>query len=346
MIFRHWPSVRVAWCLCGLAAVLPFPAVAETADRLEPSGPVVVAHDGQVIENIRIRAAGVPAITVANKANVVIRNVSIVHEGAPGIACVKAEGLVIDRVSITNARAIRGGSNPNNIDCRYSDSLAIRHARLERGASGAYVLESRNARLSFIEGYDFVGGPPRGQLVQFDKSNGCVLEDFSVINAAARSWPEDNVSVYESDDCIVRRGLVHGNSSPSGVGVMFERSSNGLVEDVDAVRQGNGSFSAYPGQRVTFRRTNTRDNLCGDQGRGPPMSKSLLWAGSPDSRRLRIEQSRYVNACNAGNIVWYHPAFDIVDVMEDDFVTRRPIRNSFSFDSATGGRPPSGDAAR
>lgn len=345
MISGHWPKVLVTAYLCGLSAMLLPAVIAERTDSLHPSGPVVVAHDGQVIENIRILAAGVPAITVSNKANVVIRNVSILHEGAPGIACVKAEGLVIDRVSITNARAIRGGANPNNIDCRYSDRLAIRHARLERGASGAYVLESRNARLSFIEGYDFVGGPPRGQLVQFDKSDGCLLEDFSVINAAARSWPEDNVSVYESDDCIVRRGLVHGNSSPSGVGVMFEGSSDGLVEDVDAVRQGNGSFSAYPGQRVTFRRTNTRDNLCGDQGRGPPMSNALIWAGSPDSHRLRIEQSRYVNACNDGNIVWYHPAFDVVDVTEDDFVTRRPIRNSFFFDNATGGRPPR-DAAQ
>ena len=59
--------------------------------------------------------------------------------------------------------------------------------------------------------------------VQFDKCNNSILEDFSCENSNA-SWTEDNVNVYESDNVTVRRGVVDGNNSPSGDGIMFESS--------------------------------------------------------------------------------------------------------------------------
>lgn len=46
---------------------------------------------------------------------------------------------------------------------------------------------------------------------------------------------------FRSDRCVVRRGLVSYNNSPSGDGVMIEGSSDCTVEDVDAVQQGNGA---------------------------------------------------------------------------------------------------------
>ena len=49
-------------------------------------------------------------------------------------------------------------------------------------------------------------GPfPRGQCVQFDKCNSSVLEDFSCENDLNRSWTEDNVNVFESDNVTLRR---------------------------------------------------------------------------------------------------------------------------------------------
>ncbi len=141
--------------------------------------------------------------------------------------------------------------------------------RLTRGSSGIYLVECPDSQLSFLEGHDFRGPFPRGQLVQWDKSNNGLLADFPVINPPG-SWPEDNVNIYQSSNVTVRRGFIDGNNSPSGVGVIFDGGpSTGLVEDVDAVRMGNGCFSDYDGgEGVVFRRTRCRDNICGSQGRG------------------------------------------------------------------------------
>lgn len=173
--------------------------------------------------------------------------------------------------------------------------------------------------------------------MQFDKSSDGVLEDFSCINPPDSSWPEDNVSVYRSSNVTVRRGLLSGNNSPSGVGVMFElsdgTSSGGLAEDVDTVDQGNGSFSGYPAKDVVFRRTRARDNHCvGQAGRDAPLSNVLVWAGSPDSSNLTLEDSRYFGLCNPGNTVWDQSVFTKVDIQEEDFTPRAPIVETFCWE--------------
>jgi len=96
-------------------------------------------------------------------------------------------------------------------------------------------------------------GPfPRGQCVQFDKCNNSILEDFSCENDNS-SYTEDNVNVFESNNVTVRRGLIDGNNSPSGDGVMYECGdkahaymTSGLVENVDSVHQGNGLCTEEP----------------------------------------------------------------------------------------------------
>jgi hypothetical protein len=64
--------------------------------------------------------------------------------------------------------------------------------------------------MSFLELHDASGSVPRGQKVQFDKSPSSILEDFSAENGPT-SWTEDNVSVFRSDRCVVRRGVVSYN---------------------------------------------------------------------------------------------------------------------------------------
>ena len=309
------------------------PVFAQAGVVLEESGPIYVEQDGQVIENLRITSWGSPAIIVRNFANVTIRNVEISHDGAYGIQCANAPGLRIENVSITHVGVKTATYNENNINCELSSGLIIRHVLLRGGSSGIYLANSPDAHLSFIEGYNFRGPSPRGQFVQFNGSDNCILEDFSVINDRLESHPEDNVSIYNSHNCIVRRGLVDGNNAPSGVGVMFEKSSNGLVEDVDTVRMGNGSFAGYPGYNVTFRRVRARENICTDQGRGLPMSGGLVWAGNPDSSGLRIEDSRYFDLCNQYAKVWDKASFDIVDITSEDFALRPAIVNKFAWET-------------
>ncbi len=307
---------------------------------LDNSAPIVATRDGQIIEGLRIEAVDEPGILVRNLSNVVIRNVEIFHEGAHGISCDQAPGLVIENVSIIHSGARTISINETNISCSRADGLRITNARLRGGSAGVHVLNSTHAHLSYIEGYNFRGPDPRGQLVQFDKSPNCTLEDFSGINDPDVTWSADNVSIYYSDHCVVRRGFLDGNNGPWSVGVMFENSRNGLVEDVDTVAQGNGSFSAYPGHDITFRRTRARDNICDDQGRGRPKSNSLIWAGSPDSTGLRLEASKFFNPCRPGHLVWDRKRFDIVQITSENFKPRPAIKLSFDWE---GDGPPQFD---
>ncbi len=305
---------------------------------LTASGPVTVTRSGQVVENLRITSTSGPAIRVNGFTDVVIRNVEILYSGAHGIDFSNAHRLRIENVSIRHTGAPASGPNSspdrNNINGYGSQDVVITRARLEKGSSGIFLIQSPRARLSFIEGHDFRGPFPRGQLAQFGNSPDGLIEDFSAENPPSTSWPEDIISFYQSPRGIARRGLVDGNNSVSGVGVMFELSdgsAGGLAEDVDAIRQGNGAFSAYPGRDVTFRRVRVRDQFCTDQGRGAPASGGLSYGGAPGSTGLRIEDSVYYNVCPNTGIVWDRSTFTFIGLREESFVPRAPQRLTFCW---------------
>jgi hypothetical protein len=304
---------------------------------LQDSPPVVASSDGQVIEGLRIVAKGMPAIRVDGHAKVTIRNVDIRHSGAPGISFSRADDLVIENVSVEHTGAPPSGANPSsdlvNIVGTGSNRVHITGARLTRGSSGIYLTQSPDSVLQSIQGTDFRGPFPRGQLVQWDTSDNGTLEDFSVVNTST-SWPEDDVNAYRSKNMTIRRGLVDGDNSPSGVGVIFDNTGSfGLVEDVDAVHMGDGCFSDYDaGTGAVFRRTRCRDNICTDQGRGKPLSNALMWAGHGDgSSCCRIEQSLYFNSCN-DNVFWPASAFEVADVAKQDFTPRAALSQKFCWE--------------
>lgn len=128
-----------------------------------------------------------------------------------------------------------------------SSGVRIHQVQVRGGSSGIYLVTCPLATVTFVEGHEMRGPFPRGQGVQFDKCNHSILTDFSCENSNA-SWTEDNINVYESNNVTIRRGLIDGNNSPSGDGVMVESSgipglvTAGLVDSVDAIRQGNGCF--------------------------------------------------------------------------------------------------------
>lgn len=310
-------------------------AAGTSSCALTESGPVTAKADGEVIEKLRITSTSGTALEIDGFANVVVRDVEILHQGGPGLAFSNAPGLRVERVRVVHTGAPAKGANASdeavNISGYASSGVVITHVKLEKGSSGVYFLETPGAKLSFVEGHDFRGPFPRGQLVQFDKSPGSLLEDFSCENPPNESWPEDNVSIYRSSNVTVRRGLIVGNNSPSGVGVMFElsdgTSQGGLAEDVDTVDMGNGSFSGYPARDVVFRRTRARDNHCtGQAGRDAPLSNALVWAGSPESQNLTIEDSKYFALCNPNNLVWDQSVFTKIETTKQDFAPREPIR--------------------
>jgi hypothetical protein len=305
--------------------------------ELIDSEPVRASADGQVIENLHILASGTPGIEVDGFADVVIRNVWIEHGGDAGIVFAGADHLTIENAVIEHTGAPESGENDsdslNNIDGHSSEAPVISRVRLKQGSSGIYLVQCPNSQLSFVEGYDFRGPFPRGQLVQWNDSDGGKLEDFSVVNPPG-SWPEDNVNVYQTLGVEIRRGHIDGNNSPSGVGVIFDGgTSTGLVEDVDAIRMGNGCFSDYAGgEDVIFRRTGCRDNICESQGRGEPGSNGLMWAGNGDYTTLRVEDSHYFAACNPANIVWPAGSFELAETEEVDFEPRPPLALRFCWE--------------
>jgi len=346
--------------LCLILILLVLPAGQSWAQTtLRDSGPVAATRDGQVIENLRITSTRGDGITVNGRDDVVIRNVEILHAGGAGIWVQDADRLLIENVSITHTGAPPFGENPNsdrnNIHVYRSSNLTVRRAKLVRGSTGIYLDRSPDAKISMVEGHDFRGLFPRGQLVQFGEgSHRGLIEDFSVECPRETSFTEDNINVFHSSDIVVRRGLIDGNNSHSGVGVIAEQAkgytSGLLVEDVDAVRMGNGCFSASPGFDVTFRRTRCKSNICEAQNRrmadgsidtvrgGRPLSNALGWAAGMNSQNVRILDSVYADWCNY-NLVWPRSNFETVELREQDFTLRSPIRLTFPWEPGHTGEP-------
>lgn len=241
------------------------------------SGPIVVTTDGQIVENLVVRSTAGPAIRVTGARGVVLRNLTVFHEGDAGIAILHAPGARIETVDVFNTGAPQRGpaktADEINIQCEGSPDLIVRNARLQLGSSGIYLLECDRSTLTGIEGRDFRGPFPRGQLVQWDKARGGTLSDFSAFNSIARSWPEDIVNIYQSSGITVSRGVVDGNNSVSGDGVIVDEKSHDVaIRDVDARRQMNGCFGVYGGgsYNVTMLRTRCSDTICRSH-RGKPL---------------------------------------------------------------------------
>ena len=202
----------------------------------------------------------------------------------------------------------------NNIWVTESPGFKADHVTLRDGATGIYLGNSPDAVLSHLEGYNFHGPFPAGQFVQFYKSGNGTLSDFYASNPADSSRPEDIVSVIDSPNVTIARGVIDGDNSVSGVGVMFEgNSGGGKVDHVDAIHMGNGAFSSYS-DNVSFNYTRSFDNIDADQGRGDSLSNALIWNVS--GQGVSITNSTYTHAGNPDNIVWEDTDAKVLDVKE------------------------------
>jgi hypothetical protein len=295
--------------------------------------PIHTTHDGQVIEGLDLYVNSGDAITVTND-NVVIQNCRIHYQDGMGVVVDGAHNVTIQNSEIINSSP-PDGQNPEtspelyNIYAYQAPDLKVDHVTLRDGSSGIYLLESPDAQLSNLEGHNFHGPFPRGQFVQFDKSDGGSLTNFYVQDDPQHSMPEDNVSVYQSPNVHISQGLIDGNNSTSGVGVMFEGSSQGgTVNHVDAVHMADGAFSSYS-PNVSFDYTRSFDNINTDQGRGAPASNALIWNVSNSG--VSIDHSTYTHPANPGNIVWDDSKAVVANVTEapDAHPMSSPVHNDF-----------------
>jgi len=310
--------------------------------KLTPSGRVTSRGDEQVIENLDIDVRSGNAVTVLHR-HVTIRNCRIHHVGGHGVHARHAAGLMLQDLEIDHIGGPPSGAGPsqdrNNINIESCPGTIITRVKASRGASNIYAMNSKGLRLNLIELHEARGPEPRGQNVQFDKSPDSILEDFSAENGPT-SWTEDNVSVFRSDRCVVRRGLVSYNNSPTGDGVMLEGSFNCLVEDVDAEQQGNGAFAAVPVGNAgsggcTFLRCRTRQTYNSRRdGRATPSSSglSIYTLISQGARKHTITDCQYDALANPTNLIWDVRAVNAGwSFTRRAFAPRPPIRLDFGW---------------
>ena len=336
--------------------------------------PIILRQkDNVVLNSLHVRVTTGTAISCFNSTNVRLKNLKIEHaaEQGSGIYFDRCHGLHIEDVSIASI----GASRPNT-RCRkpYSDcdsingvasrDISIKRARLRGGSTGIELHDTPQARLTDIVVLNTLGPYPRGQCVQFSQSDGASLDRFHCFNDPAKSWTEDSISVWRSAHVKIANGLVDGNNSPTGVGVMFENDDphavGGLIDNVDAIHMGNGCFSGYPARGLRMTHCRCGWNRCGGQGgRAPPMSHGRMWAawhptadqpdaaqminapkprdGSVTSRGIIVAHSRYWQACNRSlSPSWAstEDAYASVQIKEQAFVPRPPISLRFCFELA------------
>jgi len=284
---------------------------------------IKTSYAGQVIENLDLYVESGNAIQVSHD-NVIIRNCRIHHKTGDGINVMSAKNVTIENCEIINADPPEGlkpetNDTYNNIEVEKSPGLTVHKVTLRDGATGIYLVDSPQADISHIDGYNFHGPMPRGQLVQFARSPDSKLTDFYVYNDPKNSWVEDNVSVFNSKNVHIENGVIDGNNSVSGVGVMFEgESQGGYVKNVDAIHQANGGFSSYSPD-VTFFDVRTFDSFNIDQGRGKPASNGLQFAVANSG--ITFDDATYTRPGNPGNIAWDVKKAKFIDIKADPDAT-------------------------
>jgi hypothetical protein len=307
---------------------------------LTPSGSITVAGHNTVIENKKI-TGGIQSV---NFNNLTIRNCIIEHNGRDGIFVQGCNGLTLQDVKVTYINGPTGQTPlPGeyiNIKLNGVSGTCLMERVTVANACGLYaVICPANIKLSFWEGHNTRGpvNPPRGQFIQMNQNTGdMVIEDFSCENDPQNSYSEDIISIYQcaANKVKIRRGLLDGCNSPSGVEIMIENGTSGaLIEDVDTIHHGNGAFSTYDASHNTiWRRCRVRDQILTDQGRGNPTSNNkgqgpAVFVSDPTCQNTRFEAVKFYNV-NKGNFAWLDSTMTAQDWKEENFTPRSPIRNS------------------
>ena len=104
------PRAPLVFLSCLIVTGPAWANTVATHCTLRNAKPVTASRDGQVIEQLRIRADSRPAVTVTGFRNVTIRNVWIEHRNASGILFSKAPNLTIENVRIVNVSPSANGN--------------------------------------------------------------------------------------------------------------------------------------------------------------------------------------------------------------------------------------------
>ena len=225
-------------------------------------GPYIVKKAGQVVENlIIVTQPGEDTALKIAKNDVTIRNVVIYHPAsARGIFGWYPANLRLENVEVI-AYGNAWGANPcpsrnpfngyecTNIKIYNAENLVISNVRVENGSKGISIQRSPGALLTHVVARNVRGPFPAGQCFQIARSDDVTVENFHCFNDIYLSWSGDSISAWRSSNVSFINGVVDGNTSPTGICLMFEGSKKGthggLIQSVEAIHC-QGCFSGFP----------------------------------------------------------------------------------------------------
>ncbi len=242
---------------------------------LKSSEPIDLKEDNFTIENLEINSPSHSkcGIKLSNRKNITIKNISIRHAGA-GICIFNSENITIEAVKLVNTISVAGPhcrpgltvqecknthrtkhpeklypvNTHNNIWIQNSKKVKISRAYLEKGESGIFAYKTSALEMRHIHCSDIRGPYWRGQCVQVQASHGAIISNFYIQQFFETSSGHDNINAYESSDVIVQNGLIDGNYSRNGVGVIADKDAHNMtVRNVDVIHNGVAAVNVWSG---------------------------------------------------------------------------------------------------
>jgi len=369
---------RIVLFLCSFL-VVSFHSSISFALELSTSGVVRATHDGQVIENLKISSTYSEecAIQVINQHNVTIRNIEIQHSNS-GICIHGSRNVRLENIRITSssapatgihrARVDQAGISRNelaqtrqNIYINNSPGLTMINIHMEKGSAGAYVYKSPDSVLESIVCEDIRGPYPRGHCVLFHLSDRSSLKEFYAKSHRETSFEGDNINAFDSDHVRISEGLIDGNYSRNGIGVIADKGSDFMtVENVDFVRTGGGAFNVWSGNSIkealeanpnhrfedvgnnfTARNIRVKDTDCDGRNGRAPSSGGLVFAIHPYAKNPTVDGVQYWNHCREIKFYCVQPSCfkgsgeTFINITERNFELRTPIQLNFPWEDST-----------
>ena len=335
--------------------------------NLESSGSITLrSGDSTVVQNLFIEAGlGVEcAIDIKDLNNVVIKNVEIRHANV-GICARNAANLTIENVRLISTSMPSTGphcehgvaecfhdkknwANPNDrvaIFTINAENSNYSRISIRGAATGFYVNDSPNTQVSSVTCEDMRGPFPRGQCAQFVRSDGSSIDNFYAKNIEGASHGEDNINAFKSDNVTVSNGLIDGNFSIHGIGVIADSGADDMrVLDVDVTNTANGALNVWSNDDATVGRNFYAENIrvkntqCESRQGLIPSSGGLIAANHPMSVNSRFVNVQYFNHCRKFT-TFCMPGDSCrlnntgsADIREEDFTLKQPLKLVFPWE--------------
>ena len=195
-------------------------------------------------------------ITLNGASNLTIRGDSIVAGAGPAICLSNCSNI-----HITKSRLLNGTNvNAVGISLFNCTNITVDSCYITNVASGVYAINSTGVVVNFNQMQNMLGPFPRGQFVQFNgvKGAGNKVTNNKFQNIMGQSYPEDAISMYETNGTAQSPVMISGNSikgggpSNTGGGIMLGDSGGSyqIAENNTLVNPGQYGMAVSGGTNM------------------------------------------------------------------------------------------------